>query len=76
MNSFDVSEMAKQIGLSVRNNLIVSDRFQYGRIGESQIYLNDGSDRPTISLDNFDSFSCENRGSGDLSVSAHSHLRH
>lgn len=71
LNSFDVSEMAKQIGLSVRNNLIVSDRFQYGRIGESQIYLNDGSDRPTISLDTFDSFSCENRGSGDLSVWAH-----
>ena len=28
LNSFDVSEMAKQIGLSIKNNLIVSDRFQ------------------------------------------------
>lgn len=71
VNPFEVSEMAKEIGLAVKNNLIVSERYKFARIGDCRLHLNEQSETPYIPLGTFERFSCVNRGSGDISVWAH-----
>lgn len=68
MNQKETAKALEEFGVSIVNNLIVMGKYQFGRIGETDLYPVEGSTMDPIPLEEIMTFSTLNKGYGDYTI--------